>query len=332
MKKLLATTCLTIGVLLSFGGAKAADCGSVSIVSLSWASSELLAYVDEFILKNGYGCDASVVVGDTVPTQTSMAERGQPDIVSESWTSTRPPVTQQAIKDGKLVVAGKVFTDGGVQGIYVPKFLIEKHPDIKTIADALKHPELFPDPQDSSKAAWYAGAQGWGATIFATQYYKAYGAKDAGFNLIDSGSAAAHDGALINAYNKGRGWIGYYWDPTALLGKYDMVRLSAGVPYDAAEWARCNEVESCPDPKPNEWPTDEVGTVVTKAFAERGGSAYEFLTKRSWPNKVVSEMLAWMTDNQATGADAAQQFLKAYEPVWTAWVPADVAAKVKAAR
>ncbi|QTK80486.1 ABC-Type Glycine Betaine Transport Periplasmic Subunit [Agrobacterium tumefaciens] len=87
-----------------------------------------------------------------MPTQTSMAERGQPDIVSESWTSTRPPVTQQSIKDGKLVVAGKVFTDGGVQGIYVPKFLIEKYPDIKTIRDALKHPELFPDPQDSSKA------------------------------------------------------------------------------------------------------------------------------------------------------------------------------------
>ncbi|MGG2476329.1 glycine betaine ABC transporter substrate-binding protein, partial [Rhizobium sp. BR5] len=27
---------------------------------------------------------------------------------------------------------------------------------------------------------------------------------------------------------KKQGWLGYYWSPTAILGKYDMVKLDDG--------------------------------------------------------------------------------------------------------
>ncbi|MFF7065615.1 glycine betaine ABC transporter substrate-binding protein [Pseudomonas sp. NPDC008258] len=331
MKRALSVVSLAMALSIVVPVARAADCGSVTIASMNWASAELLAEVDKFILQNGYDCDASIVLGDTVPTLTSMAEKGKPDVAPESWTSLRPPITQQNIQEGKLLIASKAFTEGGVQGIYVPKFIVDEHPDIKTIADALKHPELFPDPEDPSKGAWSAGQQGWGGTIIASQYYKAYKGKEAGFNLVDTGSAAGHDGSLIHAYERKKGWIGYYWDPTSLLGKYQMVRLPSGVPYDDAEWNRCNKVEKCPDPKPNEWPADEVNTIVTKSFSDRAGDAYKYLTSRSWPNAVVSKMLAWMADNQATGEDGAKQFLKKNPDVWSKWVSPEVAEKIKSA-
>ncbi|MDF3175323.1 ABC transporter substrate-binding protein [Pseudomonas sp. ER28] len=331
LKQLLVAAPVLLGLAAISPLASASDCGTVTIASMNWASAELLAEVDKFILQHGYECDANIVLGDTVPTLTSMAEKGKPDVAPESWTSLRPPITQNNIQEGKLLIASKAFTDGGVQGIYVPKFIVDQHPDIKTVADALKNPELFPDPEDPSKGAWSAGQQGWGGTIIASQYYKAYKGKDAGFNLVDTGSAAGHDGSLIHAYERQKGWIGYYWDPTSLLGKYQMVRLSSGVPYDEAEWNRCNKVEKCPDPKPNEWPADEVNTIVTKSFADRAGSAYRYLKTRSWPNAVVSKMLAWMADNQATGEDGAKQFLKKNPDIWVKWVDPQVAEKIKAA-
>ncbi|MCX8998854.1 ABC transporter substrate-binding protein [Rhizobiaceae bacterium BDR2-2] len=331
MKKRLATTCLTFGLLGMAPLAGAAECGTVTIAGMNWASAELLASVDNFILKNGYDCDSSIVLGDTVPTLTSMAERGQPDIAPEVWNSLRPPVTQTNIDEGKLIVAGKSFENGGVQGLYVPKFIVDEHPDIKTIADAVKHPELFPNADDPSKAAWSAGPQGWGGTVVASQYYKAYGAEEAGFALVDTGSAAGHDGSLTHAYERNQGWIGYYWEPTALLGKYEMVRLSAGVPYDEAEWTRCNNVDSCADPKPNEWPNDAVDVIVTKRFAEQAGPALDYIGSRTWPNELVNEMLAWMSDNQATGEDGAKYFLKEHKDVWTRWVSPEVAGKIEAA-
>ena len=332
MKKLLASTCLTLGVLMLGAQANAADCGEVTIASMNWQSAEVLASLDKFILNEGYGCDAEIIVGDTVPTITSMVKKGQPDIAPEGWVDLLPEVVNRGISEGKLVGAAVALSDGAVQGWWIPKYIADAHPDIKTIPDALKHPELFPDPEDSSKGAVHNGPQGWGGTLATTQFYKAYGAEKAGFTLVDTGSAAGLDGSIAKAYERKEGWVGYYWAPTALLGKYQMVKLGHGVPVDAAEWKRCNTVAECPDPKPNDWPKDKVQTLVTKSFADRAGAdVMAYLNTRSWSNDTVNTLMAWMTDNQASGDDGAKQFLKEHEDIWTKWVTPDAAEKIKAA-
>ena len=70
--------------------------------------------------------------------------------------------------------------------------------------------------------------------------YKALGAKEKGFELVDTGSAAGLDGSIANAFENKKGWLGYYWAPTAILGKYEMVKLSFGVEHDKAAWDACD--------------------------------------------------------------------------------------------
>ena len=53
------------GALFSAGVAHAA-CGDVTLSVFSWQSAEAMSNVDQFILKNGYGCNATAVAGDTV--------------------------------------------------------------------------------------------------------------------------------------------------------------------------------------------------------------------------------------------------------------------------
>ena len=329
MKSLLASASLVVGILVA-GGTQAAECGRVTIANMNWQSAEVLANIDKIILSKGYGCDAELVTGDTVPTLTSMAEKGEPDVAPEGWVDLLPDVISRGLKEGRLVEASLALSEGGVQGWWIPKFLADAHPEIKTISDALKHPELFPAPEDPSKGAVYNGPQGWGGTRVTAQLYKAYGAEKAGFTLVDTGSSAGLDGSLAKAYERKKGWVGYYWAPTALLGKYEMVKLGHGVSYNEAEWKRCNTVGDCPDPKPNDWPKDKVQTIVTAQFAKRAGPAMDYLRARSWSNETVNKLLAWMTDNQATGEGGAKHFLKNNESVWTKWVSPDVAAKVKA--
>jgi glycine betaine/proline transport system substrate-binding protein len=45
----------------------------------------------------------------------------------------------------------------------------------------------------------------------------------------------------------------------------------------------------------------------------------------------MNGMLVWMGDNQAEGADAAIEFLKTQEDVWTKWVSKKAAKKIKKA-
>ena len=43
----------------------------------------------------------------------------------------------------------------------------------------------------------------------------------------------------------------------------------------------------------------------------------------------MNGMLVYMQKNKADGADAAAQFIKMHEPVWSKWVSSAVAGKIK---
>ncbi len=61
----------------------------------------------------------------------------------------------------------------------------------------------------------------------------------------------------------------------------------------------------------------------------KAGPAKAYFENRVFPGSVMNGMLVFMTENQATGEDAAFEFLAQHPEVWTKWVPADVAAKIK---
>lgn len=312
------------------GGAHAAECGEVSIAEMNWASAGLTANVDKIILEAGYGCNVTLVTGDTLPTFSSMTERGQPDVAPEIWVNLIYEPLQTAIAEGKVVNAAEILSDGGEEGWWVPNYVIEAHPDIKSVEDALKHPELFPAPEDATKGAVFNCPSGWACQLATESNFKAFEAEAKGFTLVDTGSAAGLDGSIANAYARNAGWLGYYWAPTALLGKYPMTRLTFGVEHDAEEWARCTSIADCPDPKPNSWPVGEVFTTVTKQFAENNPVAMGYFEARSWGNDTVNGVLSWMIDNQGTNEDGARYFLEEFPEVWEVWVAPEIAEKVKA--
>ncbi|WP_028710838.1 ABC transporter substrate-binding protein [Paracoccus pantotrophus] len=317
---------------LVLAGTAWADCGSPTIASMNWQSAELAAALDAFILNNGYGCRAEVIQGDTVPTLTSMVEKGQPEIAPEGWVDLVPEVIQSGLAEDRIVVTGDILTDGAVQGWWIPKYLADANPELKTIDDVLKRPDLFPDPEDPSKGAIFNGPAGWGGTVITSQLYKAFDAEAAGFTLVDTGSAAGLDGSIARAYERQQGWVGYYWAPTALLGRYEMVKLEHGVPLDMDEWQNCTSNADCADPKKNDWPADKVQTVVAKGFADSAPpEVMDYLSKRSWSNDTVNALMAWMTENQAQGEEGARQFLRENEAMWTEWVTPEAAERIKAA-
>ncbi|TPJ18926.1 ABC transporter substrate-binding protein [Mesorhizobium sp. B2-7-3] len=329
MKRLIYSSAI-LGALLG-GSAAQAACGDITLAVFSWQSAEAMSNVDQFILNNGYGCNATTVAGDTVPTIIAMIEKGEPDISSESTPSHLGNAYKKGVEEKRISEIGTAISDGVTSGWYIPKYLADAHPDIKTVDDALTHPDLFPAPEDPSKGGILQGPQGWGDTVVTSQLFKAFDAEKKGFVLVPAGSAAALDGSITKAYEGRKGFIASYWSPTSLLVKYPMVRLEG--PRDDAEWARCTSVQDCPDPKPNYWKPAEMVTLATSKFTARDDvdAVKEYIAKRSWTQAEVSEVMLWMTENQANGQDAAKWFIKNKPDIWTKWVPADVAEKVKAA-
>ena len=70
-----------------------------------------------------------------------------------------------------------------------------------------------------------------------------------GFTIVDPGSSAGLSGSIAKAYERGEAWFGYYWSPTAVLGKYDMVKVDFGSGVDEKEFVSCTTQTDCEAPK-----------------------------------------------------------------------------------
>lgn len=326
-KHLLVASLLTVSAT-----AQASECGNVQIAEMNWATAQLIANVDRFILEHAFDCDAELVPGDSVPTSTSMIEKQQPDIAPELWINSVKESLEQAVADGKLSVAGKVFSEGGQQGFWIPSYMVEKEPSLATIEGIKAHPEMFPHPEDPDKSGFFGCPSGWACQIIAANIYRALSLEDNNFELVDPGSAAGLDGSLSRAYERGEGWFGYYWAPTALLGKYEMTLVDLGSDVEDEQYFMdCITQIDCADPKPSIIPSSPVYTYTTAELSGRSPEIMAYLSTRSFTNQQLNTVLAWMADNQADGDIAAEYFLTEYEDLWTAWLSEERIAKVKSA-
>ena len=329
LTKLLAV----IFAALFFNNIANAACGKITYANMNWASASLMANIDKIILEKGYGCEVELLPGDTMPSFTSMNEKGQPDVAPELWANSVMSPLKKAVGEGRIHIVNKGPITGLGEGWFVPPYTMEKH-GIKTVQDLLKRPDLFPHPEDKSKGAFVGCPAGWGCQLINNQLFKAFDMEAKGWKLVDPGSAAGLDGSIAKAVERRENWVGYYWSPTAIIGKYDMRLLDFGVKWGGDDnWHKCvvKPEQECATPKKTRWVDSEVYSVVTDNFKKSAGpEAMKFMKKRIYPGTVMNSMLVYMTDNQAEGEDAAIEFMKKHEKVWSKWVSSSVAKKIKA--
>ena len=306
-------------------------CGEVTLSEMNWPSAEFLANLDKIILEEVYGCKVQLIPGATVTTFASMESKGVPDIAPELWMNGVAERLNVAVKAGKIIVGSKLI-EGASEGWFISDSIHKQHPELKTVDDVLAHPELFPSKENPSRGAFYGCPSGWGCQISNINLMKkgAFDADGHGFDQIDPGSGAALAATIAKAYERKAPWFGYYWQPTAVLYKYPMYQLAWGVPHDKKNWDSCiSKTPDCATPKKNGWAVSKVHTVAVSTFAKANPDVMTYLNKRTYNMDVVGGVLAYMSDNQANGEDAAYYFLKKYEAVWSQCLSADQVKKLK---
>jgi glycine betaine/proline transport system substrate-binding protein len=134
LKNTLFSAALVLG-MGAFTSSSQADghCGDVTIAEMTWQSAAVLAHMDAKILSAGYGCNVELVPGDTMPTGTSMIEKGEPDIAPELWTNGLGPLLAPAVAEGRIGSAGESIVGGAVESWWIPAYMLEDHPELATI-------------------------------------------------------------------------------------------------------------------------------------------------------------------------------------------------------
>ena len=304
----------------AFPATAQADCGSVSVAEMNWASGQIITRITEFLMTQGYGCEVMVVPSATTTAITSLAENNEPDVVPELWVNSAPAYFRLEA-EGQLVKAADVFAEGGSEHWWVPDYLVEEHPELATIEGILANPELV-------GGRFHNCPDGWGCRIANDTLVIAFDFAGHGIEVFNHGSGDTLPASMAAAYENREPWFGYYWGPTAVLGRYNMVAVDMG-PHDP-DIHECNQTQDCATPGISAYPAAPVLTVVTADFAERKPEIFELVSNISFGTQELSNLLAWQADNSASAEEAAVYFLTTSQDTWMGWINEEAADRLSA--
>jgi ABC-type proline/glycine betaine transport system substrate-binding protein len=296
---------------------------TLKFADAGWDSIKFHNAVAMFIIQNGMGYKVEETSG-TTPITYQALKKGDIDIYMETWSDSLPTYKEDVEKGNILELS--VNFDDNAQGLYVPRYVIEGDvkrnikplaPGLKSVADLKKFKAVFADPETPGKGRIYGAIPGWEVDKILYKKYLDYGL-DKDFTYFRPGSDAALAAVFSSAYEKGLPIVGYYWEPTWLTGKYDLVRLQ-DTPYNKDTY-----IEGKGD-----FPAVRVTVCTAKNLGQKAPDVAEFLKKYKTSSEITAKALAYMADSKASYADTAKWFLKTNEDVWVKWVTLQQADKIK---
>lgn len=290
---------------------EAGECGDVSIAQMGWASAEVITEVAQFLLEQGYGCNVTLVNSDTIPAITSVAETGEPDVVTDLWLNSAGDAYRRLEDAGTMVRLAEVLEPGGVEGWWIPTALAEEHPELTTIEGILANPELVGNQFNNCP-------DGWGCRVVSDNLSRALDLEGHGIEVFNHGSGETLASSMGAAATDGEPWFGYYWAPTVPLGKYDMTRVDLGG-YNEEAFAALQNPDA-PDPQVSEFPDAPILTSVTGNFVDSHPEIAEFFRNMTFQTEVMSELLAWQDENTASAEEVAVHYLTNNQDEWSGWL------------
>lgn len=317
---------LLMAALLMVAGVGTAQAKSTTVFGdAGWDSMKFHNAVAMFIAENAYDMKVSEISGSTAITYNAL-KTGDIDVYMETWTDSIAPY-EEDVKNGDVIELG-VNYDDNIQGLYVPRYVIEGDkergiepmaPDLKTVEDLKNYSNLFVDLEDPGMGRIYGAISGWQIDEIMRNKVEFYGL-DEMYNYMDPGSDPALAAAIASAYEKGQPIVAYYWEPAWITGKYDLVLLE-DAPYDAELYQK----GEC------ECPAIRLTVAVNPEFYKNNPEFSEFLSNYRTSSQLTSDALAFINDNDAEYEDAAIWFLKEHDELLNQWLPQEKADLVREA-
>lgn len=285
----------------------------------------------EYILEKGYGYNVETIETTTPIAQIALAE-GDMDIWMEMWQQNWQDNYDEIIAAGKIENVGANF-EGGPQFWVIPQWVHEEY-DINTVADMKDNWELFEDPEDPKKGAFYNCIIGWQCEAINNVKFETYGL-DEYYNNIAPGSGGALAAALAGPQKKSKPVFGYYWAPTPLMGMFDWYVLEEPE-YNSEVWEKMIAAKDDPSLRPLDevcaYESLPVDIGVNASLRDTNPDIVAMLEKLTLGLDAVNKATAYATENEIQDwSEVAVWYLKGYESTWKAWVTDDAYKKIKEA-
>ncbi len=325
MRQWIALSLLCMSALLLPVSASAACDAPIKFGALTWESGQFISGVLKYIAEDGYDCTIEEVPGAGPALETALSQNDI-QVIGEQWVG-RSPIMEQAIAQNKVAVIGDTLKGGATQGWYVPKYVLDENPGLRSYQDLPKYAELFKDPEDPRKSRFMNCPSGWTCEIFNSRLLKNTGL-DSIFNNAHPGTGAALDAEIASAFEQHKPLLFYYWQPTGLMAKYDFAPLAFPA-HDDACWQDLLLADGTADCVSG-FPVSPLGIAVSTPFIESNPELAAVFKKVQFSSDELNGAILEMSENKRSGDEQALTFLRENPNVWQHWLSEEAATRLAA--
>jgi glycine betaine/proline transport system substrate-binding protein len=281
--------------------APAAECGDWGIAMHAWVGYTASANVVAEVAKKEFGCNINLVQLDEGATTYDAMEAGSVDVVIEDWGGGR---WKEWVDRGALVELGSNGQEGLI-GMYVPKWMADKYPDITDSANLNKYADLFKTSESGGKGAWLEGPPG-----YTTIGEKMIEANKLNFKAISTGSETALIQAMVDGQKNETPVLAYWWTPFYANALVETARIN----FPANDWAQPAEASGLTD-----YPATPLMKLASKKLMDSGSPFATLVQNFQWTNEDQNSVAADI-EGGTDAAAAAQKWIDANPDKVSAWL------------
>ena len=346
----LSVTLLALAVITAACAAEE-DKPTIKIYDGKWSSMWINNAIAGYIIEYGLEYPIEVVEGGTGTMKPGMS-LGDMHVDTEFWHHNFPEWHAEEIAKGQATLAaspedigdwvgivdtGQVF-ESSAQGWYVPQYVIDDNPGLKSVSDLPDYWEVFKDPEDLSKGIWLNCDIGSNCQMVNRIKATTYGL-DEYYNVFEPGTWPTVAATIAGAVTAGDSILTYYYEPTYVVAAYDLVRLEEP-PYSPECDAKIQALVHDKTYDEGVAAEDVCGYVSAAIY---GGAwvglekiapdVVDFLETYSIGDPMLKKMIAVTEreENPLSYEDMAYHFFETYEDLWAKWVSDDEADSIRAA-
>jgi len=296
----------------SNGGGGKTSGAAITLAANPWTGSAVNAYVAKAVIEANLGAPVEIIDIDENATWVGLDD-GSIDATLEIWPSGHAADYETYITGKKTVLdLGKLGPQAKI-GWYVPKFVIDEHPELATW-EGFKDPEL-------AKLFGTAESGDLGQFTMGDPSYVTYDAQiidNLGLPLkyVVAGSEAALLTAIDQSIADKKPLLMQFWKPHWKSARVELVEvaLPAITPGCEASLAASDGLYAC------DYPVDELYKAANSGLEAKNPAVFKMLSAMQLTTEQQSEIGSFIDGDGMTPDEAAKKWVDANPDVWKAWL------------
>jgi glycine betaine/proline transport system substrate-binding protein len=295
----------------SSGASSGKDCGKVVLNEQAWAGSTANTYIAKAVLEDKLGCEVEITKIAESPVYQALAD-SKTDAALEDWD--HPKETKQYIDKAGTVVDGGPLGVTGHIGWFIPRYLMDEHPEFKTWEGLKGKEDLFKTAESGDQGTFLGGDPS-----YVQKDKELIEALDLNFKHVTAGAEPAQVARWTQAYKQKKPVIFYWYTPQYLNQEYDLAEVKLPPIKDNPG---CKENSAGGDPEQYKcaYKVEILNKLFSKKFTESGSPAYDVLKKLRLTNDDQEQVAKAIAGDKVDPEKAGQDWVEENQDKVDAWL------------